>query len=510
MSTDSDDFRPIRPKAVPLSHAAPTPAAPRDANRRYLTWVLAGALAIGSLALVFVLLPAWLAQRTPPAADVTAAAPAPSAAERAGTAPSAAPDDALPPFQQLQRQQARERAQAALAEFVERQIRLEREMSVGAWGEPDYRAAKALAAAGDESFVEERFDEAIERYESAAAALGDLMARGREVLEQAIAEGGDALAARDPDAAAEAFALAQTIAPEDARVTDGLRRTALLPEINALLREARNHELAEAWSDAERTYAEVRALDPETTGLDAARERVADGRRRERLQGHLSDGFAHLDAGRFDAARRAFAEAMGLDPGNAVAEGALEQIDKQADLAELNRLRTEADRAAAEERWEAAAELYQRALERDPTLRFAQNGRALAQSQARTSAALQRIVDSPERLSSDALYAEARQILARAEQLEPRGPQLAGMISDVRSILAAYAAPVPVVLRSDNRTEVTMSTVGTLGSFSEKRLELRPGAYTLVGSRDGCRDVRTRIVVRPNMNPVDIRCVDAL
>jgi tetratricopeptide (TPR) repeat protein len=504
----SDDFRPIRPKTVPLSHTAPPAASERRGVRPGLTWILAAALAVGSLILAFVLVPSWLEHRPPPAASVSSQAVERTAdrADRRGTA--AEPDQVLPPFQQLQRQQARERAQQALAAFVERQIRLEQEMSVGAWGAADYQQAKALAAAGDESFVQERFDEAISQYETAAAALAELMAYGREVLERAVGEGFAALDQRDAIKAGEEFQLAASIAPEDPRVADGLRRTTLLPEITTLLRQARNQELAEAWAEAERTYARIRELDADTAGLHAAAARVTEGRRRERLQVLLSDGFAHLDAGRHEAARRAFADALRLDPGNAVAQGALEQVDKQADVAELNRLRADAESAAAQENWEQAVELYQRALDRDRTLRFAQNGRTLAQTQARTRTALRRILDNPERLSSDTLYQEARAILARAEQLEPRGPQLATQIADVRTILDAYAEPVPVLLRSDNRTEVTVSTLGVLGSFSEKRLELRPGAYTLVGSRDGCQDVRTQIVVRPNMSPVDIRCVD--
>jgi tetratricopeptide (TPR) repeat protein len=504
----SDDFRPIRPKTVPLSHAAPPVASGHRGTRQGLTWLLAAALAVGSLTLVFVLVPAWLENRPPPGASVSSSAAGGTADLSGGNATAAEADDDLPPFQLLQRQQARERAQQALADFVERQIRLEEEMSVGAWGAADYQQAKALAAAGDEAFVQERFDDAISQYEAAAAALAELMAYGREVLERAVDSGFAALDQRDAVEADEAFRLAANIAPEDPRVVDGLRRTALLPEVTALLRQARNQELAETWSEAEQTYARIRELDADTTGLDDAAARVAEGRRRERLQGLLSDGFAHLDAGRHEAARRAFADALRLDPGNAVAQGALEQVDKQADVAELNRLRADAERAAAEERWDEAAELYQRALDRDPTLRFAQTGRALAQAQARTRTALRRILDNPERLSSDALYQEARAILARAEQLEPRGPRLATQIADVGTILDAYAEPVPVLLRSDNRTEVTVSSLGVLGSFSEKRLELRPGAYTLVGSRDGCQDVRTQIVVRPNMSPVDIRCVD--
>jgi tetratricopeptide (TPR) repeat protein len=509
----SDDFSPIRPRSVLLSHTAPPAAEASAADNRYLTYGLAGALIIASLLLVFYLLPAWLEPAGGDAA--TASSPLRSGGQAASAAaeavrPAIAADDGLPPFQQLQRAQAREQAQRALAAFVERQIQLEEAMSVGAWGADEYQAAKALAAAGDEAFVDEQFDAAIDQYRAAGEALGTLMSRGRELLERSVAEGLAALHARDQPRADTAFALAATIAPDDPRVAEGQRRAALIPEISALLRQARNEELAESWSAAEQTYARVANLDPATTGLDDARARVADGRRQDQLRALLSDGFAHLDAGRFDAARRAFQQALQLDAGNTVAEGALEQVGKRADLAELSRLRTDAERAAAEERWQDAADLYQQVLDRDSTIRFAQTGRAQALAQARSQAALQRIIDSPDRLSSDTLYEEAQTIVARAETLEPRGRRLAQQIADVRSILDTYAAPVAVLLRSDNRTRVTVSTVGELGSFAEKRLELRPGSYTVVGSRDGCRDVRTRILVRPNMTPVDIRCVDTL
>ena len=90
------------------------------------------------------------------------------------------------------------------------------------------------------------------------------------------------------------------------------------------------------------------------------------------------------------------------------------------------------------------------------------------------------------------------------------GPALAEKIVEVEALLRFYAHPLEVVLRSDNATEVLLSNVGPLGRFSEKRLSLRPGAYTLIGSRDGCRDVRTTITVHSEMAPVDIRCVEVL
>ncbi len=506
----ADDFSPIRPKSVPLSHGVETPVAESGRGASLLTWGLALLLAAGLLGAVFFLVPAWLESRPAPRPDVTrTAAPAAAAQPQAGR-PSAAADDALPPFQQLQREQAREQAQEQLARFVELQIQLEDQMQVGDWGADAYERATSLAAAGDEEFVRERFAEAVASYRQAADALEQLIDRGRQTLEDALTRGAAALAERRRDDARAAFDLAATIAPEDPRVAAGQARLELLPEIIELMRRARNQELAEDWSAAYDTYERVRQLDPASVGLDEALARVEAGRRQTRIQTLLSRAFAELDDGRFDAARAAFRQVLDLEPGNAVAEGGLEQVAKQADVARINALRDRAEAAAAAGRWGDAADLYGQVLGLDPTIQFAQAGRAEAEAQARTQAALARILERPDRLSSDKLYREAREILDRAEQLRPRGEALARQIADVRETLEVYANPVPVVLRSDNRTEITLSTVGALGSFEEKRLELRPGAYTVVGSRDGCRDVREQIVVRPNMGPVDIRCTETL
>ncbi len=508
----SDDFSPIRPKQVPLSHGAEAPPVDTGRGASALTWGLALIIAAGLLGAVFFLVPAWLESRPAPQPEVTRITGQPAAGEpRPAASPRAdAEDDALPPYQQLQRERAREQAQEQLARFVELQIQLEDQMQVGDWGADAYEHAKALAAAGDEAFVRERFSASVDSYRQAADALAQLIERGRQTLEEALERGATALVERRESDAEAAFDLAATIAPEDPRVGAGRARLARLPEISELMRQGRNQELAEDWSAASDSYGRVRQLDPATAGLDEALARVAAGRRQARLQSLLSRAFAELEAERFDAARAAFRQVLDIDPDNAVAEGGLEQVTKQADVARINALKTRAEAAAAAGRWSEAVDLYGQVLDLDATIQFAQAGRADAEAQARTQAALARILERPDRLSSDKLYREAQEILARAEQLRPRGDALARQIEDVRETLQVYANPVPVVLRSDNRTEITLSTVGALGSFEEKRLELRPGAYTVVGSRDGCRDVREQIVVRPNMGPVDIRCTETL
>jgi hypothetical protein len=66
---------------------------------------------------------------------------------------------------------------------------------------------------------------------------------------------------------------------------------------------------------------------------------------------------------------------------------------------------------------------------------------------------------------------------------------------------------VAVQLESDGETEVTVYRVGRLGRFQTRQLELRPGSYTVVGSRRGYRDVRRELEVAPGQSPPPLRIV---
>ena len=71
---------------------------------------------------------------------------------------------------------------------------------------------------------------------------------------------------------------------------------------------------------------------------------------------------------------------------------------------------------------------------------------------------------------------------------------------------------IRVVLESDEKTEVVVHKVGRLGVFARKTLELRPGTYTVVGTRSGYRDVRRQLVVEPKGPPAPlvVRCEEEI
>lgn len=502
-----DDLGQIRPKSVPLSHTQPgSTSTRRKSSAGRLVWSLAAGAGVLLLFVVFLVVPDLVA---PPASTPTRiVAPSP-AGEPAGEPSTALPPDNAPaPFAALQREQARAKAQEKLAEFVELQLALEESMQVGAWGQAQLDAAKSLATEGDEQFLNEEFQASLDAYDAASEALAKLIEQGSQILDEALIGGEAALRAANQAEAEEQFNLALTIDPANDQAQAGLARAALLPEVIVLMRQAKNHELAGDWHAALQTYEQVAALDPLSDGLDSAIETARSGVTAEQIRSHLSSGFSAMEARQFTAAKRSFNAVLKLDPDNSVARGGLEQVTRRTDISQIEQLRENATSAEAAENWAQAIAEYEQVLELDANIQFAKDGRARATEQYRAELALGKIIASPDKLSSPQLFDQAKDIVARAERLAPRGATLASQLEQVQELIRVYSTPVPVVLKSDNATRVTLSTVGVLGAFDSKELSLRPGAYTLLGSRDGYRDVRENILVRPDMQPFDIRCTE--
>jgi tetratricopeptide (TPR) repeat protein len=503
----SDDLDQIRRKSVPLSHTqSDTAKCDSSSTSPNLVWWFGGAVGVALLLAVFLVVPGLVAPD--PSAPVTVINPE-AATTSATTTPAVVPkDDGPAPFAALQRQQARERASEMLARFVELQLQLEESMQVGAWGQEQLDSAKALATEGDQEFLDERFEDSLAAYDAAASTLEALIETGAQLLEGALADGQNALDNADAAAAQQAFDLAITIDPDNSEAERGLERTALLPEVIVLMRQGKNHELAESWAEAVQVYEQVAALDPDTAGLEAGLASARAGLGAARIRDNLSAAFSALDAGRYGDARRAFEKVLALDPGNSVARGGLEQVAKRTDINRIGSLRETAQEAERAERWQDAMDAYNQVLALDANIQFAKDGKLRSTNQFRTHAALGKIIANPDKLSSPKLFDQAKEIVVRAERLQPRGATLSDQISQVNELIRVYATPVPVTLLSDNATKVTLSTVGVLGSFASKELNLRPGAYTLIGSRDGYRDVRTSLLVRPDMQPLEIRCTE--
>jgi hypothetical protein len=151
-------------------------------------------------------------------------------------------------------------------------------------------------------------------------------------------------------------------------------------------------------------------------------------------------------------------------------------------------------------------------LKVDPAAAFAVEGAKKARARLRLHGQIDHYLADPARLASDEPLANALRVLEAAGDVPAAEPRLASKLATLRQMVARAQTPVSVQLRSDGETDVVIYHVGHRGRFLQQQLELRPGTYTVVGSRAGYRDVRRQFVVKPGVAPpvVTIRCEEMI
>ena len=114
---------------------------------------------------------------------------------------------------------------------------------------------------------------------------------------------------------------------------------------------------------------------------------------------------------------------------------------------------------------------------------------------------------NPGRLSSDEVFEEVVELQVEAADVEPAGPEHHRRVAALERLVELAGAPLPVILLSDAMTQVIVYKVGRMGAFERRELQLRPGVYTVVGSRPGYRDVRMSLVVEAGKAPPPLTVV---
>jgi tetratricopeptide (TPR) repeat protein len=308
------------------------------------------------------------------------------------------------------------------------------------------------------------------------------------------------------------FAAALRVDTANAAARRGIERTRVLDEVLRETSAGARAEQAGNTSAAEVAYQRALKLDPATV---AAREGLA--RLRSRATGDafaaaIAQAQTALARRDYAAARSAFERADKIRPGTPeVAEG-LQQVGRAT---ETDALASTVERALASERaelWSEALRLYREALRTEPTLRAAQEGAERADPRAMLDAELQSFIDRPERLYSPSGRDVARNVIERAGRVPAPGTRLQGQLARMQEMLRQAETPIRVALASDNATDVQIYRVGKLGLFEHRDLELMPGRYTVVGTRQGYRDVRKELTVLPGSAPptLVVRCEEPI
>lgn len=234
--------------------------------------------------------------------------------------------------------------------------------------------------------------------------------------------------------------------------------------------------------------------------------------RAEGFAAAMTEALAALKRDDFTLAREAFERAKSFRPEAPEVASGLSQVEEGLRNRAIAGHRDRGLELEGLESFRAAEAEYDSALALDPTLRFAREGKARSSARALLLEKLEFQIGHPERLSDARALEEASRCLDEARNAEGDGPKRREAIAKLEALVASYSRPMEVSIVSDTLTDVTLNRIGRLGKFDRRVLEIRPGRYVAVGTRQGFRDVRIEFTVEPGKPPapIQVRCEEAI
>ena len=410
-----------------------------------------------------------------------------------------------------QRVQDRAATEEVLGELLAKMDTLE-SRAVQRWGGLRFARAEAVYAEGDEAYLARDYATASQKYREAIEIVEPLLEEVDRVFESTYAEAQAALTAADPVEAVRLFDLAAAISPGHRGAQEGLRRARNLETVLALMDQGLQHEKELELQAARQSFERAVELDPAWEPAQTALERVRGSITQMQFDQRMTEGLTALAEGDFLGARAAFRMAESLKPGSPEPADGLLQVDQGIRLQEIASLERKAQQQEQAEAWSDATETYERILELDSTLAFAQDGIARTRQMEALHETLEGYIEEPDSLSRPSTMQAATGLLLDITRMENIGPRLADRRDELSRLLKRAATPLTVTFLSDNQTDVSIYKVGKLGSFDEHELSLRPGTYVAVGVRPGYRDVRLEFRVAPeiDMEPIVVRCEEPI
>jgi serine/threonine protein kinase len=398
-------------------------------------------------------------------------------------------------------------AEKKLSEFMQLKQVLEAK-GVSKWGAETYDAMSQLADEADRLFIEKQFASATDRYTAAVAKAQELVDQIEPVLKRLLAEGQAAIEDGNGPLAEEKFSIALLIDPDNPDTRDSLRRAKNTEAVKRLLASGNHHETEGNLRAAHSDYQEAMRLDPASNEARQALARVDGQLRDQQYRQLMSDGLTAIHNQKYQLARTKLRQAKVLRPESREVNDALAQVDQSIRLSQIETYRRQAVASEQSENWQQALNAYQQVLEVDSALQFAVQGKQRALKHIRIDKRILFFLKQPAVLESDRQLENALELMAEIQALDSTGPRLQKQYKQLTRIVTAAQTPVKVILESDTFTDIAIYKVGKLGRFASRELNLRPGSYTVVGTRDGYQDVRKQIIVKPEQGPmrVTVRC----
>ena len=380
-------------------------------------------------------------------------------------------------------------------------------VGVPRWAEEAFVDQMRGAALADQAFMDKDYAAATEKYAGVARGLQGLGEGKLDALGKLLLEGGDELKRGTSASATRVFETALLIDAANVEAQRGLQRAGTLDELNLLLARGRAREEEKQWAFAHTDYAEAVDLDPLSQEARAGFERMKTTIAEEKFQGMMSRGLKAFSADDYDQAWVHLEEAKRFRPDSKEVDDALEMVAEGIRLRKIKALEQEAGTAERAEDWPVARKAYLQVLEIDQNIAFAQEGKERVEQRITLMTQLDHYRARSQLLITPQGREAVNLVISDAEAIKDPGPKLKKAYEALNTLVRQANTEVKMTLLSDGQTEVTVYKVGKFGALTTKMLELLPGVYTVLGQRDGFKDVRHSLKLEPGTAEVRLEVI---
>ncbi|MBC9867062.1 MAG: tetratricopeptide repeat protein [Opitutae bacterium] len=353
---------------------------------------------------------------------------------------------------------------------------------------------------------------ALSRLGEIEAKLQSMIEQGEKQFQASLRAGLDALNSGDGDRAKELLVTAQALRPDDPFVAQQLNRAENINQVYAHFKEGRSYEDQGLYSMARVEYQKALDLDPDSVNINSRLQAINQALNQEIFESTARDGMAALAAGNGNSAVELLEKATALMPGDIQARNALKDARELQRRQRVDQLVATGKQELKNQAWLAARDAFEEALDYEPASQAAQDGFSHAQAQIEREAQLKVILLEAESFERNGELDKALIVLREGRQIADPLGAITKKIKFLEEILAEQSKPQQVRILSDNLTSIQIYQVGKFDPFHELNLELRPGKYTVVGSRLMYRDVRHTLWVEvgESPKPLEVICKEKL
>ena len=222
---------------------------------------------------------------------------------------------------------------------------------------------------------------------------------------------------------------------------------------------------------------------------------------------HISFGFSEIENNKIKEAKNHYQKAKKIDPERKELKVLLNQILIVEKMYRIQQAVGQAEQEIQDDNWQQAKASYIKIIKDMPENEVAIKGLKLANEILRIQSALVMHINSPYRLADSGVLSTVKKTLMKAEHVSKHSSRIKVQIDQLNKLISTFNRLIPVMVRSDNMTDVHVRGIGKLGIILHKTIQLKPGNYIFEGTRKGFKSKLLQVLIPYNQNSYSVTII---